>query len=80
MATIQIRDIPDDAYETLRRQARAAGQSLQAYMREQVVELARRRARKAEVLAEMRALVAADTGTGVTTEDILADLDADRGR
>ena len=78
MATIQIRDIPADAYETLRRQARAAGQSLQAYMREQVVELARRRARKAEVLAEMRALVAADTGTGVTAEAILADLDADR--
>ena len=34
MATIQIRDIPDDVHEQLQRQARDAGQSLQAYMRE----------------------------------------------
>jgi len=34
MATIQIRDIPDDAYELIRQQAQAAGQSLQAFMRE----------------------------------------------
>jgi len=80
VATIQIRDIPDDAYETLRRQARAAGQSLQAYMREQVVDLARRQSRKAQVLAEVRAVLATDRGTGVRVEDVLADLDADRGR
>ncbi|MGH3906512.1 MAG: FitA-like ribbon-helix-helix domain-containing protein [Pseudonocardiaceae bacterium] len=28
MATIQIRDVPEDAYETIRRRARAAGQSI----------------------------------------------------
>ena len=38
MATIQIRDIPDEVHEELQRQARAAGQSLQAFMRQWVVQ------------------------------------------
>lgn len=77
MATIQIRDIPDDVYETIRARAREAGQSLQAYMRNHVVEWGSRRA-KAEVLAELREVMEADRGTGVTVEQILSDLDADR--
>lgn len=80
MATIQVRDIPDETYAQFRRQARAAGQSLQAYMLEQLVELARTRARKAEMLAEMRVLTRSDRGSGIRIEDVLADLDADRGR
>ena len=40
MATIQVREIPEDLYEVLRRRARRAGQSLQAYMRDQVMALA----------------------------------------
>lgn len=80
MATIQVRDIPDDVYETLRRSAEAAGQSLQAFMREQLVELSRARSVKAEMLAEMRAAMRSDRGTGVTAADVVADLDADRGR
>ena len=79
MATIQIRDIPDDVYETIRRRARAAGQSLQAYMREQVVEWGSRRT-KSELFAELEERLAQDTGTGVTTAAILADLDEIRGR
>ncbi|MGH8775876.1 MAG: FitA-like ribbon-helix-helix domain-containing protein [Jiangellaceae bacterium] len=42
MATIQIREVPESAYEVIRRRARAAGQSIQAYMRDRVVELASR--------------------------------------
>ena len=42
MATIQIRDIPEETYEIVRRRARAAGQSIQAYMKNQVERLARR--------------------------------------
>ncbi len=80
MATIQVRDIPDETYEWLREQARAAGQSLQAYMREQVVDLARTRARRAAVLAELDAMLADEPGTGATTEDVLAILDEDRRR
>jgi antitoxin FitA len=75
MATIQIRDVPDDAYEALREQAREAGQSLQAYMRGRVVEMARIQARRAEIFAELNAALATDRGSGVRTEDILADLD-----
>jgi len=40
MATIQIREVPETAYETLRRRARREGQSIQAYMRDRVVEMA----------------------------------------
>jgi antitoxin FitA len=75
MATIQIRDIPSDAYEALREQARAAGQSLQAYMRERVVDMARIQARRAEIFAELNAALATDRGSGIRTEDILSDLD-----
>ena len=42
MATIQIRDIPEEDYEVMRRRARRAGQSIQAYMRDRVQELASR--------------------------------------
>ena len=39
MATIQIRDVPDDVLGHFRQQARASGQSLQAYMPEWAVQL-----------------------------------------
>lgn len=77
MATIQIRDIPEDAYETIRRRAKAEGKSLQSYMRDQVVEQARRRT-TAEVMAEVEEALARDPGPGVTVEDVLADLDEAR--
>ena len=38
MATIQIRDIPEDAYEVIRRRARAENRSIQSYMLEHVLE------------------------------------------
>lgn len=80
MATIQIRDIPDDVYDEIRRAAQAAGQSLQAYMREQVIQQTRSRARRSAVLAQLDELIARDGGSRVTTEQILADLDEDRRR
>jgi plasmid stability protein len=80
MATIQVRNLPDDAYEQFRSQAAAAGQSLQVYMREQLVTLARSRARKAAMLAELEDVLHRDGGTGVTVEHVLAALDEDRSR
>jgi plasmid stability protein len=80
MATIQIRDIPDDVYEGIRERARAAGQSLQAFMRAEVIENERRRERTAAVFAELDELMARDRGTGVTMEQIVADLREDRER
>jgi antitoxin FitA len=78
VATIQIRDIPDDVHEALQKRARAAGQSLQAYMREQVVELERRRTHRDAVLTEMAEVLRADSGPGMTVEEILEARDADR--
>ncbi|OLT08817.1 antitoxin [Pseudonocardia sp. CNS-004] len=78
MATIQIRDIPDDVYESIRQEAKAAGQSLQAYMRERVIQMARIEARRAEIFAELNATLAKDRGSGIRREDILADLDETR--
>ncbi len=77
MATIQIRDIPEDVYETIRHRAKTAGQSIQAYMRDQIVQLAGKRT-KAEVMFELEAALQADPGPGVTVEEVLADLDVGR--
>lgn len=78
MATIQIRDIPDEVHEELQRRAREAGQSLQAYMRDHVVEWTNAQARKANALRRLDELLARDGALGLTTEQILEDLDADR--
>jgi hypothetical protein len=77
MATIQVRDIPDEAYEALRRQAKADGKSLQSYMRDRVVAMAKQLI-KAEAWAEIGAMIARNPPRNTTTESILADLDAGR--
>ncbi|GDY31442.1 FitA-like ribbon-helix-helix domain-containing protein [Gandjariella thermophila] len=77
MATIQVRDIPEDAYEVLRRRARAEGKSLQAYMRDQVIDMAARRT-KAEVLAVLEATLAEEPTSGVTAESVATHVSADR--
>ena len=77
MATIQIRDVPDDVYETIRRRAQANGQSIQMYMRQLVIEQARRRS-KAEALAAVQAAMAAESSPGTTVESILESLDETR--
>jgi len=79
MATIQIRDVPEDVYERIRQEARAAGQSLQAYMLDQLTGLAQRRARWSEVVADWEAELERYQPTA-TREQILADLDEDRRR
>jgi antitoxin FitA len=78
VATIQIRDIPDDVHEELRRKARAEGKSLQSYMRDWVVERTRSDARRAMVLAEMEEILRADGGLGLSIEEILKARDAAR--
>jgi hypothetical protein len=78
VATIQIRDIPDDAYELLRAQAREAGQSLQAYMREQVIGLADSASRRAEAIRRLEGYLADDGGLGLSAEQIVSDVQADR--
>jgi plasmid stability protein len=79
VATIQIRDIPDEVHQELQRQARSAGQSLQAFMREQIISSSRARMRWADAVDEYEALLAANPPS-ITREQILDDLDDDRRR
>jgi len=65
MATIQIRDIPEDAYEVIRKRARAAGRSIQSYMRDWVVEFAGHPTTD-EVLAIMESVRTASDTPGPT--------------
>ncbi|MDP9397503.1 MAG: antitoxin [Actinomycetota bacterium] len=76
MATIQVRDIPEDVYETVRRRARAAGQSLQAYMRDQVVRMAGEPTDE-ELFAEIEQSVKG-SGRRIDVAQLLRDIDADR--
>jgi plasmid stability protein len=71
MATIQIRDLPDAVYDVLRQRARDRGQSLQAYMRETVIDLAFTPT-KAEVIVEIERSLAADGGVKVAREVLRA--------
>ncbi len=78
MATIQIREIPEPAYEVLRRRARARGQSIQAFMREEVIAMAGRPS-KEEAIASIEAILGRDAADrSPTPEAIIADLAADR--
>jgi antitoxin FitA len=78
MATIQIRDVPEHVYETLQADAKAAGQSLQAYMRELVVSIAEFERRKRAALGRIEQRLAREGGPGLSTDEILDARDADR--
>lgn len=77
MATIQIRDIPEEAYEVIRLRARAAGQSIQAYMRELVLEQTGRPSKR-EAMDAVRAALAKHPPIRLTAEDIVAHVHAER--
>ena len=77
MATIQVWEVPEDLYEVLRRRARRAGQSLQAYMRDQVVALAERPT-KDEAIEQIESVLARLGGDGPSAASIMSDLAAER--
>jgi plasmid stability protein len=76
VATIQIREIPEDAYEVIRKRARAEGRSIQSYMRDLVIDFASRPTTE-EVLTILESARSSHT-PGATPESILADLAEDR--
>lgn len=76
MATIQVRDISQEAYEIIRSRARRSGRSLQAYMREEIERLARTPT-DTDLLVQIESFVA-EQGIEVDREVLLSDLDADR--
>ena len=74
MATLYIRDIPDDVAETLKARAATEGRSLSAYVGAELSKLAQRPT-NAEVVSRLRA---ADRRGAPTREDILAALHESR--
>ncbi|MEZ5210055.1 MULTISPECIES: FitA-like ribbon-helix-helix domain-containing protein [unclassified Gordonia (in: high G+C Gram-positive bacteria)] len=76
MTTITIRNVPDEVRNELAARAARGGQSLQEYMLKQVSDLAARPS-MADLIAEVRAAQRVHP-TSITTEEILADRDADR--
>ncbi len=76
MATIQIRDVSEEAYEVIRRRARAEGQSIQGYMKRQIERLAREPDEGA-LFGDVERFVDAH-GIRLDIESLLSDLDAER--
>lgn len=76
MASITIRDVPDETRAELAARAARSGRSMQEYVRLKLVELAAVPERD-EVVARIRRRVAR-TGTHVSAEEIVAARDADR--
>ncbi|HEY5362094.1 MAG TPA: hypothetical protein VIJ82_31155 [Streptosporangiaceae bacterium] len=77
MATIQVREVPEEHYEVLRRRARRAGQSMQAYLRDQLAELAGRPT-KDEAIEEIEAVLERVHADDPARASIIADLTAER--
>jgi plasmid stability protein len=77
MATVQVRELPEETYEILRRRARRAGQSIQAYMRDQLIWLAARPT-KQEAIDVIEAVLARNGHEDPTTASIVEDVAAER--
>ncbi len=78
MATIQVREVPEDVAQTYRRRAQASGKSLQSYLREQLITMARRRD-KAEVMAVVEQALDQDPAPGLSEDTIRSGLRELRG-
>ncbi|MCW2787230.1 MAG: hypothetical protein JWP74_3747 [Marmoricola sp.] len=70
MATVQIRNLDDDAYDVLKTRAAASGRSLQEYLRVSLEEMARKQSVR-DALDRVRADLAG-TEDSVTLADIVA--------
>ena len=73
MATIQIRNVPDEIYLTYKKRALRARQSLQEYVLSKLIEDARQ-----PTFDDILDLAAENAVEPVTTEDIIQALDAGR--
>lgn len=75
MATVQVRNLDETTYRTLRERAASAGKSLQEYLRELLTETARQ-----QPLPEVFTRVAAHTGGRLKLAEATAAIRADRDR
>lgn len=76
MPAITIRNVPDEVRDELAARAARAGQSLQEYMRAQLIEISTKPSMH-EIMERARTRVRA-TGSRYPIEEILEDRDADR--
>jgi plasmid stability protein len=76
MAAITVRNVPDETRDALAARAAATGRSLQEYLRNQLIELARRPDPEA-LLAQVRERKHA-SGSTLPASKILSHLAADR--
>jgi antitoxin FitA len=77
MATIQIRNVPESVTRTYKARAAAAGQSLQEYLRAELIEGASLRTPD-EIAAEVDAEIAVEGTAGFSTASATAIVRADR--
>ena len=77
MATIQIRDVPDDVHRTYRRRAAEAGMSLQEFLLAELVAGARTQT-PAEVVTQIEQQLAGGAGHGFSPTSSAAFVRADR--
>ena len=78
MATIQIRNVPEDVHRAYQRRAAAAGQSLQEYLLAELTKTARKRS-PAEIVAEVERIMATEGAEGFVAQGSAADwVRADR--
>lgn len=74
MATLYIRDVPDEVAATLKERAAAAGLSLSAYISTELARIATRPTNE-QIMARLRAR---DRTSGPTSDDIVAAMQAGR--
>ena len=79
MATIQIRDVPDDVHRVHRRRAAEAGMSLQEFLLAELVESARTRT-PAEIIDEVTRQLEATGGEGFSPTSSTELIRNDRDR
>jgi len=77
MATIQVRDVPDEVHRAYRRRAALAGMSLQEYVRAELTRNAERRT-PAEIAAEVEERLATSGSAGYAARTSAAKIRADR--
>ena len=77
MATIQVRNIPEDVHRVYRMRAAVAGQSLQEYLRSHLIEFAST-ATPAEIVAEVRREIEIEGPEGFATTSAAEIIRQDR--
>lgn len=77
MATIQVRDVPDDVHRVYRQRAAAAGMSLQEFLRAELTRNAALRT-PAEVVADVERRLRREGDEGFTSESSAGAVRADR--